>query len=179
MGSTYCYLKSPSPTLNKEHVNEELEQVWPVALSVAKQISQWSEENIVPWSQLVSKLTDGNGVVEYQFTPIQAAQAIRYLEDNNLIFRDDQHNSLICYRTYKLTSDFERRQKELQDGWLKASEIQILNALNEELKEVNKSTKLLSIKELEQRGPELLEYYTLSCDLENSKDRRRRPIKTQ
>lgn len=145
------------------------------ALELAKELSTLSEDGKVTWSQLFNKLTSR----EYSFNKIDAAAAIRYLEDNEKIFLDNKCG-LVSFRLVNHSSieqaEYERRQRQIQDGWTRADEIAISKVLHEEWKEVNNSTKLLSIKELEQRGPKFLGYYTLSCDLENSKGRRRRPL---
>jgi hypothetical protein len=135
-----------SKNLNKSSVLQQ--QPHKITPSKARDISKRKESggNIV-LRQLIDESIQSTGKSE-----LEIIETIRFLVDKGkLVLVED--SGIITFRLHRNISEYEERQQRIQSSWLRADEIGILNILQEEKKELERSAILrLEHEEREQKN---------------------------
>jgi hypothetical protein len=87
-----------------------------IVMDRVNKLADKNSDGLVPYADLMTLLT-----VEFGFTSIEAAEKIRCLVDNELLFPIEDSGLNMFARERNITR-FERDQERLQEAWLAAKE---------------------------------------------------------
>lgn len=79
---------------------------------------------------------------QFGFTKLKAAQIVRWLVEKEGKLRPVEDSGLVSFTLNRNISEYEARQQELQDAYLRNEEGKILDVLDEEDKEIQAAAKL-------------------------------------
>lgn len=114
-------------------------------LEFAEVVKLPSNRDLFKWVELVNEIRVSTGL-----TAIEAIQEVRKLVDSGQL-QEVYGSALVMFYQNRNISEFEKRQKALQEAWIKADEGKALDVFHEEKRELERSTLVLKkMKSMEQ-----------------------------